>query len=198
MSKIVIAFDSTDSFFQSCADKVAECAVVNNFDFEKKCGESLTKEKVASTVKEEPRPNVLTAFSHGDNYGYANESKELYVDRQDDSLYSFDGNIIYTMACQSGNDELVAEMKRKGVLVYWGYDCAFVYFRDDVYAEKVISGIKSMLEGKTIREAKTALIENLTEYAENLGNPLYKGMVLNNINNLVVYGDEDLVLNNQK
>lgn len=194
MNKVVIAFSRSDAFFRMCADKVKACSVEHHITTIQKDGVNLNMEEVTKSLITGGDPVVFAVFCHGNNYGYSNDEKEYFIDCHDTTLYRLANDVVYSCACESGSYDMVSNMASKGVKVYWGYNCDFVYFNDDDYAEVAISGLKSMLEGSTLKEAKEILVNNMTNYADQLTNPLDAGFVYENIDKLMVIGPDGFVL----
>lgn len=194
MEKVVIAFSRSDAFFRMCADKVKECSVGHHITTIQKDGVNLNMEEVTNSLVSNEDPIVFAVFCHGNCYGFGNDDGTYFIDCRDTSLYRLKNDIVYTCACESGNNDMVSNMVSKGVKVYWGYNCKFVYFNEDDYAQAVISGLKSMLEGNTLKDAKEALVSNMTSYANRQISPMKAGFVYENIDKLTVFGPEDFLL----
>lgn len=194
MEKVVIAFSRSDKFYQMCADKFKECSVGHHITTIQKDGANLNMEEVTKSLVSEGEPVVFAAFCHGNNYGFCNDDKINFVDCRDDSLYRLVDDIVYTCACWSGSNDIISNMASKGVKVYWGYNCKFVYFNNEEYAEAAISGLKSMLKGNTLKDAKETLTNSLRQYADQLISPLDAGFVYENIDKLTVLGSDNFVL----
>lgn len=198
MNRIVIAYDETVPLCVDCADVTREDSVGVGVDYKLMCADLLTMNNVTSVLNELGVPNVLTAFSHGTMQGFCNSSREYYVDKDEATglLYKLAGHMVYAIACYSGVDELVGEMQRKGVVAYWGYKDEFVYRKEDGLGKCVTTGLRSMLQGKTLGEAKQDLLDSLQKFADDCANddPISLGLILLDKMNLVVEGDDNLVL----
>lgn len=194
MNRIVIAYDETESFWEDCADITRIMAVNAEVDYQLKCEAGLTMQTVTDSLCEHEAPNVLAAYSHGDSDGFVNSEGIHYIDKNDDLLYQLSSQMVYAIACYSGEDELVAEMKRKGVIAYWGYKEKFRYNNKEGLAECVTAGLSSMIKGKTLGEAKKDLENSLQTFADNCENPLTAGFILFDKNNLVIEGDDSFML----
>lgn len=194
MEKVVIAFSRSDEFFRMCADKVKACSVAHHITTVQKDGGNLNMDEVTKSLVSAGDPVVFAAFCHGNNYGFGNDEKEYFIDCRDTTLYRLANDVVYTCACESGSHDMVSNMMSKGVKVYWGYNCKFAYFNDEDYAEAAISGLKSMFDGNTLKEAKEKLVNNMNSYADQLTNPMKAGFVYENIDKLTVFGPDNFVL----
>lgn len=198
MNRIVIAHDETVPLCVDCADETREDSVVAGIDYQLICADQLTMSNVTDALNELNAPNVLTAFSHGTAKGFCNSSKEYYVDKDEATglLYKLAGHMVYAIACYSGVDELVGEMLRKGVVAYWGYKDGFFYRKEEGLGKCVTTGLRSMLQGKTLGEAKQDLLDCLQKFADDCANddPISSGLILFDKKNLIVEGDDDLIL----
>lgn len=198
MNRVVIAHDETVSLCVDCADETRVDTVTAGIDYQLMCADQLTMSNVTDVLNELDAPNVLTAFSHGTTRGFQNSSEEYYVDKDEATglLYKLAGHMVYAIACYSGVDELVGEMLRKGVVAYWGYKDEFVYRKEEGLGKCVTTGLRSMLQGKTLGEAKQDLLDNLQRFADDCANddPISSGLILFDKKNLIVEGDDKLVL----
>lgn len=194
MEKVVIVFSRSDVFFRMCAEKVKACSVGQHITTIQKDGTNLNMEEVTESLVSVDAPVVFAAFCHGNNYGFGNDDGFYFIDCRDSTLYRLANDVVYTCACESGSHDMVSNMRSKGVKVYWGYDCEFTYFNDEDYAEAAVSGLKSMFEGSTLKEAKEILVDNMTNYANRLTSPLDAGFVYENIDHLTVLGSDDYIL----
>lgn len=194
MKKVVIAFSRSDAFFRMCADKVKDCSVGHHLTTIQKDGTNLNMEEVTKSLVSIDAPVVFAVFCHGNRYGYGNDTGTYFIDRRDTTLSRLANDVVYTCACESGCYDMVSDMASKGVKVYWGYNCKFVYFDEDDYAQAAISGLISMLEGNTLKEAKEVLVASMTNYANRQISPMKAGFVYENIDKLTVFGPDDFVL----
>lgn len=190
----MIAFSRSASFFQMCADKVKECSVAHLITTIQKDGVNLNMEEVTNSLVSNEAPIVLAVFCHGNRYGFGNDNDTYFIDCRDTTLYRLANDVVYSCACESGSNDMVSNMVSKGVKVYWGYDCDFAYFNDEEYAAAAVSGLISMLEGNTLKDAKERLTTNLRNYADHLTSPYKAGFVYENIDKLTVFGPDDFVL----
>ena len=198
MNRVVIAYDETVSLCQDCADVTRELSVNAGIDYQLMCADVLTMGNVTDVLNEVDSPNVLTAFSHGTPSGFFNSLHAYYIDKDEATglLYKLSGHMVYATACYSGVEELVGEMRRKGVIAYWGYKDEFVYRKEEGLGECITAGLQSMLLGKCLGEAKQDLLDSLQKYADDCANddPASSGLILRNMKNLVVEGDDAFVL----
>lgn len=198
MNRVVIAYDETVPLCVDCADVMREASVGANIDYKLMYADQLTMSRVTDVLNELDAPNVLTAFSHGTPRGYRNSSDEYYIDKDETTglLYKLAGHMIYAIACFSGVAELVGEMLRKGAVAYWGYKSEFVYRKTEGLGECVTLGLRSMLQGKTLEEAKKDLLDSLQRFSDECASddPVSSGLILLDMKNLVVEGDDKLVI----
>ena len=198
MSRVVIAYDETVSLCVDCADVTREASVDAKIDYKMMYADQLTMSNVMDELNKSEAPNVLTAFSHGSTKGYCNSSHEYFIDKDEATglLYGVAGHIVYATACYSGDDELVGEMLRKGAVAYWGYKEKFVWRKEEGLGECVTAGLRSMLQGKTLGEARQDLLNSLQKFSDECAadDPVSSGLILFDKKNLVVEGDDKLVL----
>lgn len=190
----MIAFSRSASFFQMCADKVKECSVSHHITTIQKDGVNLNKEEVTNSLVSNEDPIVFAVFCHGNCYGFGNDDGNYFIDCRDTTLYRLANDVVYSCACESGSNDMVSNMVSKGIKVYWGYDCEFTYFNEDDYAEAVVSGLISMLEGNPLKSAKETLVASMTDYANRQTSAIKAGFVYDNIDKLTAFGPDDFVL----
>ena len=190
----MIAFSRSDAFFRMCADKVKECSVGHHITTIQKDGANLNMDEVTNSLASNGGPIIFAVFCHGKHYGFRNDDEAYFIDYRDTSLYRLANDVVYSCACESGNNDMVFNMVSKGVKVYWGYDCEFTYFNENDYAEAVVSGLKSMLEGIPLKSAKETLVASMTDYANRQTSAIKAGFVYDNIDKLTVFGPDDFVL----
>ena len=93
-------------------------------------------------------------------------------------------------------DSLVAD----GLRSFWGYDNELkVWYGYPQYAQGCMAGMMSLMDGKTVKEAKAAMLAQFNNGIEELetqypDNPILAADLLDDREALVVYGEDDLTL----
>ena len=135
--------------------------------------------------------------NHGDTKSIAGNNGDIVSVDTDNSLFS--GKLLYAVSCSCGKelkDSLVAD----GLRSFWGYDNELkVWYGYPQYALSCMAGMKSLMDGKTVKEARAAMIAQFnngiaeleTQYPDN---PILAADLLDDREALVVYGEDDLTL----
>lgn len=144
-----------------------------------------------------PVCQVCFIANHGDTKSIAGNKGDIVSVDTDNSLFS--GKLLYAVSCSCAKelkDSLVAD----GLRSFWGYDDELkVWYGYPQYALSCMAGMKSLMDGKTVKEAKTAMLAQFnngimeleTQYPDN---PILAADLLDDREALVVYGEDDLTL----
>lgn len=199
MNNIVyIAYDNADDrlghFFQSCHDEIREAAVKNNIDYRPFTSDILTKENInlhTSNAEE----YIFSAFSHGTDSSLLCGNNP-YIEA-DDNVKNFYSSIFYTFACNTANG-IGKEFLSAYVLGYFGYssDAWVVPSKEDIFVKCAVKGLKSYIEGKTLKEAKVDMIAEYDKYLSNAKvSPVYAFLLKNKQALVTIINDENKVIN---
>lgn len=144
-----------------------------------------------------PACQVCFIANHGDKKSIAGNNGDIVSVDTDNS--SFSGKLLYAVSCSCAKelkDSLVAD----GLRSFWGYNSELkVWYGYPQYAQSCMAGMKSLMDGKTVKEAKAAMmaqfnngiIELETQYPDN---PILAADLLDDREALVVYGEDDMTL----
>lgn len=148
-----------------------------------------------------PSCQVCFIANHGDAKSIAGSKGDIVSIKTNNTLFS--GKLLYAVSCSCAK-ELKDSLIKDGLLSFWGYDNELkVWYGYPQYARSCMAGIKSLMDGKTIKEAKedmltqyNADIEELeTQYPEN---PILSATLLDNREALVICGADELKLTDLK
>lgn len=151
----------------------------------------------AHLIEYMPTCQVCFVASHGDAKSIANEKNEDLVSvRYDNSVFS--GKMLYAVSCYCGT-ELKDHLVQIGLRSFWGFEKELKFWGGyPQYSQSALAGIKSLLDGKNLKEAKTLMLakydEGVAELEKVIDNPLLAADLYDDKEALVVYGDEDFVL----
>ena len=141
---------------------------------------------------------VCFVANHGDSRSIAGDKGDIVSVDTDNSLFS--GKMLYAVSCLCAK-QLKDSLVEDGLRSFWGYDNKLkVWYGYPQYARSCMAGIKSLIDGKTVKEAKDEMISQyntgISELEEQYPNdPQLAAALLDNREALVVYGEDDLTLN---
>lgn len=148
-----------------------------------------------------PTCQVCFIANHGDAKSIAGDKGDIVSVNTDNTFFS--GKLLYAVSCSCAK-ELKDSLTKVGLLSFWGYDNELkVWYGYPQYARSCMAGIKSLMDGKTIKEAKADMLEQYnndiaeleTQYPEN---PILSATLLDNREALVICGDDELRLTDLK
>ncbi len=148
-----------------------------------------------------PTSQVCFIANHGDAKSIAGDNGDIVSVNTDNTIFS--GKLLYAVSCSCAK-ELKDSLTKVGLLSFWGYDNELkVWYGYPQYARSCMAGIKSLMDGKTIKEAKADMLEQYnndiaeleTQYPEN---PILSATLLDNREALVICGDDELRLTDLK
>lgn len=151
----------------------------------------------AQLLQNLPTCQVCFVANHGDSKSIAGDNGDIVSVDTDNSLFS--GKLLYAVSCLCAK-ELKDRLVEDGLRSFWGYDNKLkVWYGYPQYARSCMAGIKSLIDGKTIKDAKDEMISQyntgISELEEQYPNaPYLAAALLDNREALVVYGDDDLKL----
>lgn len=197
---VLIAYNDSDiessrRFFQDCADKIRQKSFNIGLVHHMMDSAELTAECIERHIRECSEHFIFSAFSHGSKTSLYNDRQDDYISVARGNNYIFSGNIVYTFACECGYD-LKDDLESKGVASFWGYKGKVVMIFDDEFVECATKGIELLLEKKTLKEAKTGMLDKYDECISRLQfrAPIKAAYLLDNKKNLVVTGRDDLTI----
>ncbi len=141
--------------------------------------------------------HICFIANHGDARSIAGNDGDFVSVDTDNALFS--GKLLYAVSCTCAK-ELKDKLVIDGLRSFWGYNNKLsVWYGYPQYARCCMAGIKSLMNGKTVREAKEVMIaqynNDIFELEEQFPNMLFlAAALLDNREALVVYGEDDLRL----
>lgn len=140
---------------------------------------------------------VCFIANHGDAKSIAGNKGDIVSVSTNNTAFA--GKMLYAVSCNCGK-ELKDSLISDGLLSFWGYDNEFkVWIGYPQYANSCMAGIKSLMEGKTVKEAKADMIQQYNDGITELetqypNNPILAADLLDDREALVVFGEDNLRL----
>ena len=197
--KFLIAYndsleDQAGSFFAYCGEEVI--IETENRDIESSVltPPSLTN---ALLVQHLSDCQVCVIANHGDAKSIDGDNGDLVS--VDTNNKAFLGKLLYAISCTCAK-ELKNSLVSDGLRSFWGYDNVLhIWSGYPQFGRSAMAGIKSLLAGNKIKEAKEHMeaqynediIELETQYPNR---PELAAFLLDNREALVIYGDDELKL----
>lgn len=144
-----------------------------------------------------PECHVCFIANHGDARSIAGNNGDIVSVDTNNALFS--GKLLYAVSCTCAQ-ELKNSLVSVGLRSFWGYDNKLnIWYGYPQYARSCMAGMKSLMDGKTIKEAKEEMIaqynHDISELEEQYPNDTYlAAALLDNREALVVYGEDDVKL----
>lgn len=144
-----------------------------------------------------PTCQVCFIANHGDTKSIAGSNGDIVSTSTDNTLFS--GKLLYAVSCSCAK-ELKDSLTKVGLRSFWGYDNELkLWYGYPQYARCCMAGIKSLMDGNTIREAKADMLEQYNNDIAELetlypDNPILSALLLDNREALVICGDDELKL----
>ncbi len=195
--KILIAYndntdDSAGGFFACCGEEILEETENRHID-----STVLTPPFLTNTllVRHLYDCNVCVIANHGDARSIDGDNGDLVS--VDTNNRAFFGKLLYAISCtcaQKLKDRLASE----GLRSFWGYDHELhVWYGYPQYARSALAGIKSLMAGDKVKDAKEHMLAqynaDITELEELYPDrPELAAALLDNREALVIYGDDEL------
>jgi hypothetical protein len=148
-----------------------------------------------------PTCQVCFIANHGDAKSIAGSDGDIVSINTNNTQFS--GKLLYAVSCSCAK-ELKNSLIKVGLQSFWGYDNELkLWYGYPQYARSCMAGIKSLMDGKNIREAKADMLEQYNndiaeleaQYPEN---PILSALLLDNREALVICGDDELKLTDLK
>lgn len=197
--KFLIAYNNDESddvcmFFRFCGEEMEFNLVERSLDSVVLNPPLLTNANLLSYL---PVCQVCFIANHGDSKSIAGSDGDVVSIDTDNSAFS--GKLLYAVSCACAK-ELKNSLVRDGLRSFWGYDRELkVWSGYGQFGQCCMEGIKSLMDGMTVGEAKDAMIaqynQGISELEAQFPNDLYlAASLLDNREALVVYGEENLRL----
>lgn len=196
--RLLIAYnnDSTDNgstHFSFCGEEMEIEAETRQIDKVVLTPPDMT---YAQLMEQLPICQVCFIASHGDTKSIANEKNEDVISVAFDNS-AFRGKLLYAVSCYCGA-ELKDHLVEKGLRSFWGFSNELKFWSGyPQYSRSALSGIKNLLDGKSLKESKALMLAKYDEGIAELEkepNPLLAADLYDDKEALVVYGDDEFVL----
>ncbi len=151
----------------------------------------------AQLLKNLSECQICFIANHGDARSIAGNNGDIVSVDTDNIIFS--GKLLYAVSCTCAK-ELKDSLIVDGLRAFFGYDNELnVWHGYPQYGRSCMSGMKSLLDGKTIKEAREDMIaqynHDISELEEQYPNDTYlAAALLDNREALVVYGEDNLRL----
>lgn len=186
--------DAAGGHFAFCGEEMENAMEEYGFDNVVLTPPLLTN---AQLLQHLPNCSICFIANHGDAKSIAGNNGDIVSVDTNNTLFA--GKLLYAVSCscaQKLKDKLVSD----GLRSFWGYDNKLsIWYGYPQYSNSCMKGIKSLMEGKTVKEAKE---EMLAEYNKGIAeletlypdNTYLAAALLDNREALVVFGEDDLKL----
>ena len=197
MDRMLIAYnnDSTTvlhDFLESCADEAKQICIYKHVDYTSVCPPNLNEQSVIGAMQE----HQLCFFAgHGDADGIYNEYEEAVVSIYTTN-YNFKDKGLYCIACSCAQ-KLHPHLKVHGLHFFVGYNSTFnVRGERKPFIDTAMSGLKSLLNGDTLKVAKEKMIATYDQQIADLDitDPMAAVELVHNKEALVFDGKDNLQL----
>ena len=194
--KFLIAYnnnpaDSAEGFFSYCGEEVLDETGNRQIESAVLTPPSLTNTLLVQNLSD---CQVCVIANHGDARSIDGDNGDLVS--IDTNNKPFMGKLLYAISCSCAK-ELKDNLVSEGLRSFWGYDNELnVWIGYPQYARSALAGIKSLIAGNTVREAKEQMLSqynaDIAELEAQYPNRLdLAAALLDNREALVVYGDDD-------
>lgn len=151
--------------------------------------------------KSHTSPTLILVFSHGDDHIFTRDDHCFYNVNNHGVPSCLQQGFLYTNACNAGNGIGVAIGEKGGC--FFGYSSqtkVLFHGLERIFADCDLYGLKFLLEGKSLSEAKSCTIRAIENKIDELHG---KGCTFSNIaasflrearDNIVVHGEHDFKL----
>lgn len=181
MEQVLIAFDNDNktqahSFFEDCADDIKQHCIDCRHQYTPISPPNLVKDRVIPLMEAH---SICMMAAHGNADGIHNQEFVDVVSTRTTN-YNFSGKIFYAVSCYCGIN-LCPELKRIGLKLFVGYDdTLYIQESNELFRESALSGLKSLLNGDSIDEAKEKMFNEYTRCIKNASNKITKKLLLHN------------------
>lgn len=197
--KFLIAYnndttDKTGGHFAFCGEEMELAMEEYSFESIVLTPPSLTNLLLLQSL---PVCQICFIANHGDARSIAGNSGDVVSVDTNNTLFS--GKLLYAVSCTCAK-ELKDSLLADGLRSFWGYDSKLnIWYGYPQYARSCMAGMKSLMKGKTVKEAREEMIaqynHDISELEEQYPNDTYlAAALLDNREALVVYGEDGLKL----
>lgn len=197
--KFLIAYnndteDKAGGHFAFCGEEMEMAMEENGFESIVLTPPSLTNMLLLQHL---PECHICFIANHGDARSIAGNNGDIVSVETNNTCFS--GKLLYAVSCTCAKvlkDSLVSD----GLRSFWGYDNKLnIWYGYPQYAQSCMAGMKSLIGGKTLKEAREEMISqynhDISELEELYPNDTYlAAALLDNREALVVYGEDELKL----
>jgi hypothetical protein len=198
--KFLIAYnvntsDNVSGHFEFCGEEIQEEAQEHGIEHIILVPPFLKNRHLLSHL---PTCQVCFIASHGDASSIAGDDEDIVSVQTENTPFS--GKLLYAISCSCGK-ALMNALVDIGLRSFWGYNSELkIWSGYPHYARCSLTGLKSLIAGKTIKEAKEEMLacydQDIAELeSEYPDNPILAADLLDNKESLVVYGSDCLTLN---
>lgn len=186
--------DAAGGFFTSCGEEMEMEVGKRGLDFIVMTPPNMGNQQLLQHL---PTCQVCFIANHGDAKSIAGSNGDIVSTNTDNTQFS--GKLLYAVSCSCAK-ELKDSLTKVGLRSFWGYDNELkLWYGYPQYARSCMAGIKSLMDGKTIREAKADMLEQYNNDIAELEkyypeNPILSALLLDNREALVICGDDELKL----
>ena len=196
MDKVLIAYnnDSTTilhDFLESCADEAKQICADNGIEYSSVYPPNLSEQNVIGAM---PEHQFCFFAGHGDANGIYNEDEDAVVSIHTTN-YNFKNKGFYSIACSCAQ-RLHPHLKAHDLRFFVGYNNTFnVRGEYEPFINSTIAGLKSFLNGDTLKVAKEKMITTYdTQIAAlDITDPMAAVELVHNKEALVFDGTDDLL-----
>lgn len=197
--KFLIAYndntkDLAGGFFECCGEEILEEAENLDIDSTVLTPPSLTNTLLVQHILD---CQVCVIANHGDARSIDGDNGDLVSVNTNNK--AFLGKLLYAISCSCAQ-ELKDSLVSDGLRSFWGYDNELhVWYGYPQYARSALAGIKSLMAGDKVKDAKEHMLAqydaDIAELEEQYpDHPELAAALLDNREALVVYGDDNLKL----
>ena len=196
MGNILIACNNDNTailhdFLESCADEAKQICADNGIEFSFVYPPNLSEQNVIGIM---PEHQLCFFAGHGDTDGIYNECGVDVVSIKTTN-YNFNNKGLYCVACSCAQ-KLHPHLKDYDLRFFVGYNNTFnVRGEHEPFIKSAIAGLKSFLNGDTIKVAKEKMINTYDTQIATLKetDPMAAFELLHNKEALIFDGNDDLL-----
>ena len=197
--KFLIAYnDNTEDlaggFFAYCGEEIIEETENHHIDSVVLTSPSLTNTLLVQHLSD---CQVCVIANHGDARSIDGDNENIVS--VDTNNRVFFGKLLYAISCTCAQ-ELKDSLASEGLRSFWGYDNELhIWYGYPQYARCALAGIKSLMAGNKVKDAKEQVIAqynaDIAELEEQYpDHPELAAALLDNREALVIFGDDELKL----
>lgn len=197
--KFLIAYNNDGSdnacvLFKYCGEEMEICMADRSIENIVLNPPSLTNAHLLQNITS---CQVCFIANHGNAKSIAGNNGDILSVSTDNTAFS--GKLLYAISCtcaQELKDSLIAD----GLRSFWGYDKELSFWIGyPQYGQCYMAGIKSLMDGKTLKEAKEEMLDQYNNSILELeskypDNPVLAALLVDNREALVVFGEDNLKL----